>query len=495
MSGIAPLRRGRGRAAAGLAGAAWLLAAGCAGEPGESRAAGRAVAATPVGVVVKEAEAAPGYTLFVPLPFRNTGTAYLVDLEGRVAHDWTFPTSAHVLLARLLENGNLMVMTGLGVRELDPDGGVVWDYEAAWLHHDFLPLPNGNVLLLMLEKKTAAEVVARGGNPENVGAQDLGVDYVVEVRPTGPTAGEVVWRWSAWEHLIQDFDPGKPDYGVVAEHPERVDLNYRLAEAYRAAPAGGHADWLRVNSLDYDPLLDRIALSVRNLGELWIIDRGTTTTEAAGHSGGKAGRGGDLLYRWGNPAAWGGEGDQELWWAHNVQWIEPGLPGGGNVILFNNGAGYPGNRRHHSSVEEVALPVAAAATARNRARRVWRYAAEPPEAWYSARASGVQRLPNGNTLICSAQQGTIFEVTPVGKTVWKYVNPATSSRGRLRQGDPMPIDPRAEARWQSGREVWRNRVYRAHRYPPDHPGVQALDLTPGETVELPAAAQDGGNSR
>ena len=100
----------------------------------------------------------------------------------------------------------------------------------------------------------------------------------------------------------------------------------------------------------------------------------------------------------------------------------------------------------------------------------------------------MQRLPNGNTLICSAQQGTIFEVTPAGKTVWKYVNPATSSRGRLRQGDPMPIDPGAEARWQSGREVWRNRVYRAHRYPPDHPGLRALDLTPGETVELPAAA-------
>ena len=118
--------------------------------------------------------------LFVPLPFQGTGAAYLVDLEGRVAHSWTFPTAAHLLHARLLENGNLMMMTGLGVRELNPDGDVVWDYAAAWQHHDFLPLPNGNVLLLMLEKKTAAEVVARGGNPENVGKQDLGVDC-----PTG----------------------------------------------------------------------------------------------------------------------------------------------------------------------------------------------------------------------------------------------------------------------------------------------------------------------
>ena len=475
------LRRGRGQAA-GLLGAVWLLAVGCGG-------AGHAV--TPVGVVVKEAEAAPGYTLFVPPPFRNTGTAYLVDLEGRVAHSWTFPTAAHVLLARLLENGNLMVMTGLGVRELNPDGDVVWDYEAASLHHDFLPLPNGNVLLLMLEKKTAAEVVARGGNPENVGKQDLGVDYVVEVRPTGPAAGEVVWRWSAWEHLIQDFDPGKPDYGVVAEHPELIDLNYRLAESYRFFEvAGRHADWLHVNSLDYNPQLDQIALSARNLGELWIIDHGTTTAEAAGHGGGKGGRGGDLLYRWGNPAAWGGTGEQELYWAHHVQWIKPGLPGGGNVILFNNGAGYPGNRRYHSSVDEVALPVAGAGyrPVENGARQVWRYAADPPGEWYAARRSGVQRLPNGNTLICSSQQGTMFEVTPAGKTVWKYVNPATS-RGRLRQGDPMPIDPDATRR--SGQEVWSNRVYRAYRYPPDHPGLQELDLSPGETVELPVAATGG----
>ena len=135
-----------------------------------------------------------------------------------MAHDWTFSsTSRH---ARLLENGNLMVMTtDQRVQELNPDGEVLREYSDGWLHHDFLPLPNGNVLLLLQqqqqERKTAAEVVARGGNPENVGERDFGVDYVAEVRPTGLASGEVVWRWSPWEHLIQDFDPGKPDYGVV----------------------------------------------------------------------------------------------------------------------------------------------------------------------------------------------------------------------------------------------------------------------------------------
>ena len=450
MNRIALLRCGRGRAAAGLL-AVLLLAAGCAGGGG---------IVTPVGVAVRsEAEAAPGYTLLVPRPRgQNTTKVLLVDLEGRVAYDWTVPvTSSH---ARLLENGNLMVMTEpWGVRELNPDGGVVWSYAAESMHHDFLPLPNGNVLLLLREKKTAAEVVARGGNPENVGERDFEVDYVVEVRPTGPASGEVVWRWSPWEHLIQDFDPGKPDYGVVAEHPELVDLNYRLAEAYRAAPADWYADWLRVNSLDYNPQLDQIALSARNLGELWIIDHGTTTAEAAGHSGGKGGRGGDLLYRWGNPAAWGGPGEQELYWAHHVQWIKPGLPGGGNVILFNNGNGYPGNRRNHSSVDEVALPVAGAGyrPVENGARQVWRYAADPPGEWYERWMSGAQRLPNGNTLICSATQG-IFEVTPAGKTVWKYPNPAI---------------PSSEDDLESGAGL---RLYRAHRYPPDYPGLQELEL-------------------
>ncbi len=78
-------------------------------------------------------------------------------------------------------------------------------------------------------------------------------------------------------------------------------------------------------------------LSPRHYSELWVIDHSTTAEEAAGEKG-------DLLYRWGNPRAYraGTVSDQQLFWAHNTHWIAPGLPGEGNVLVFNNGDEFQG---------------------------------------------------------------------------------------------------------------------------------------------------------
>jgi hypothetical protein len=124
-------------------------------------------------------------------------------------------------------------------------------------------------------------------------------------------------RCRSSEIPIQDRDPERANFGDVAEHPELVDINgdrhrrrlidgdaraerRRLAalgytdagESERARDMEG-ADWLHTNSIDYDAQLDQIVLSVRNLGEVWVIDHGTTTEEATGHSGGRRGRGGE----------------------------------------------------------------------------------------------------------------------------------------------------------------------------------------------------------
>ena len=433
--------------------------------------------ATPIGLVLNEPGAAPGYTLF---KHKGTKYAYLINLAGRLVHTWELPLMGRH--ARLRENGNLLATDRDRLLEIDPAGKILWDYPVKDRHHDFLPMPNGNVLLLVRERKSRAEVIAWGANPDAVGAGGLRLDYIIEVRPTGPTTGEIVWQWSVWDHLIQDFDPDQANYGIVSDHPELIDLNYRLAES---RPAPGSGNWLHANAIDYNPQLDQIMLSARNFDELWIIDHSTTMEQAAGHTGGKGGRGGDLLYRWGNPAAYraGRAADQQLYWAHQTQWIKPGLPGAGNILLFNNGAGYPGNQRFYSSIDEIAAPGAAAGyqlpAGAAAPPALWSYTAQPPEGWYSDQQSGAQRLPNGNTLIVDTPKGTIFEVTPAGKTVWKYINPTTSN-GPLRQGEPMPF-------LKEG--VWDNALYRAYRYPPDYPGLQNLDLTPGDPIELPAAAR------
>ena len=427
------------------------------------------------GLILNEPEAFDGYTLFNK---RGTKTIYLIDNQGRVVYRWEL--EARTLFARLLENGNLLTFarysdrdSELSVREVDPNGDVLWDCVQGKPHHDFLKMPNGNVLLLSRQRKTPEEVIAAGANPEFIGPDGLMAPHIVEARITGPASCEIVWEWSAWDHLIQDFDSSKANYGVVAEHPELIDINFRLSSTHSE-----ERDWAHSNGVDYNPELDQIILSLRYFSEVWIIDHSTTRAEAAGPSGGKGGKGGDLLYRWGNPRAYraGTPDDQQLFWPHNPQWIAPGRPGAGNILIFNNGWEFTDFQRGYSTVDEIAPPVDGANYRLNSdsayapAEPVWVYTAATPSDFYAPYISGAQRLPNGNTLICDGVHGTFFEVTPAGKTVWKYVNPMTGN-GPLRQGESVPLERS-------------NEVYRAYRYAPDYPGLQGLDLTPGEPIEL-----------
>ena len=63
---------------------------------------------------------------------------------------------------------------------------------------------------------------------------------------TGPTTGRIVWEWHVWDHLIQDHDPAQSNYGVVAAHPELIDVNFPPFP-----PAGGAFN--QIVSIDYDP--------------------------------------------------------------------------------------------------------------------------------------------------------------------------------------------------------------------------------------------------
>jgi hypothetical protein len=100
-------------------------------------------------------------------------------------------------------------------------------------------------------------------------------------------------------------------------------------------------DWTHFNGVAYNADLDQIVLSVHSFSEIWIIDHSTTTGEAAGHKGGRSGKGGDLLYRWGNPRVYraGTVKDQKLFSQHNAHWIPKGYPGEGHLLVFNATAG------------------------------------------------------------------------------------------------------------------------------------------------------------
>ena len=439
-------------------------------------------AARTVGLLVSEPEAMDGYTL---IPGRFNNDVHLIDHLGRVAHSWQFENL--VLHARLLDNGNLLaeIITvadfrriseadDLRIAEVDADSNVVWEYtHSERLHHDFLKMPNGNVLMLARGIKTREEALAAGADPDIVHSEGMLYDYLIEVRPTGSEGGEIVWEWSTWDYLAQNFDATKENYGAPSENTELIGFNFN-----RRGRGG-----LPINGIDYNPELGQIALSARNYSELWIIDRSVSTEDAPTRKGGNAGKGGALLYRWGNPRAYGHgtDANRRLFLQHHTQWIAPGLPGAGNILVFNNGWAYEEDQnRNYSSIEEIAPPVDGYGYRREPGAAypptdpVWTYTAETPTDFYSRIMGGVQRLPNGNTLICEATSGNLFQVTPEGKTVWRYVYPMDGN-APLKQGEKAsPVS----------NDLLYNAVYRAYWYAPDHPGLQKYDLTPGDAIEL-----------
>jgi hypothetical protein len=419
-----------------------------------------------VGLVQNDAAASEGYTLFNRA---NYGDAYLIDNDGFLVHSWPVDGA---LVVYLLDNGNLL----RGPRQLyeyDWDGALVWEYYYGTSHHDIEPLPNGNVLLITKETIQYQDAIAAGRDPALLDG-NLRPLHIIEVQKSGPTSGTIVWEWRAWDHLIQDYDPGKPNYGIVADHPELIDLNFA---------ANGSPDWFHANGIDYNPELDQIVVSNRNIHELWVIDHSTTISEAASHTGGNAGMGGDLLYRWGNPQAYdsGAPGDRQLFYQHDANWVEQGHPGAGDILLFNNGSTRPEGA--YSSVDEIAPPLdgynytidGGPGTAYGPSAPLWIWTADPPESFGSSFYSGAQRLPNGNTLITSGANGVFLEVTFVGEIVWNYISPAGSA-GPLTQGVAVPAAPDIPG--------YDNKVFKCRRYAPDHPGLAGRELTPIAAIEL-----------
>ena len=429
-----------------------------------------------VGLFLNDEASFDGYTLFNQL---NSDTSYLIDNAGKLVHSWE-SSFAPGISVYLLDNGHLLRTarfapggspfnaggTGGRVEEFAWDGTQVWNYVYSTAdhrqHHDIERLPNGNVLMIAWERKTDLEAIAEGRDPGTLPGQ-LWPDHLIEVQPVGASGGTIVWEWHTWDHLIQDFDPTKSNFGVVSDHPELININF----------APGPADWMHVNAVDYNPALDQIIVSSPRFNEVWIIDHSTTSAEAASHSGGSSGMGGDLLYRWGNPRAYdrGDAADQRLFGQHDAQWIEPGLIGAGNVLVFNNGVGRP--QGNYSSVDEFAPPVDEsgdysldAGSAYGPGELVWTYIADPPGDFFASFISGAQRLPNDDTLVCYGPQGTFFETTQDSTIVWEYVSPVTSN-GTTSQGNPPG----------------NNSVFRAYRYPPDYPGLVGQDLTPGDPLE------------
>ena len=423
-----------------------------------------------VGIISNTMNAFNGLTLFAP---NHSTSTYLINNEGLLINEWT---SDYVpgLAVYLLENGNLLRSSAIespsstqtgGFELLTWDNVLIWQFYKGNQHHDIEPMPNGNVLIIVNDIKTYSDAIEAGRNPERLLSNSLRSLSILEISQVGFDSGHVVWEWHAWDHLIQDFDETKANYGNVSSHPELIDINF--------AP-NQYSDWLHTNSVDYNEQLDQILVSNRNTNDIWIIDHSTTSLEASSHEGGASGRGGDLLFRWGNPISYraGQEADQKLFGQHDANWIKDGLNNYQNrIMIFNNGIDRPtGN---YSTAIEINTPLEEDynynildSGAFGPSDELWSYTSPDTFGFFSPRFGSVQRLPNGNSLISNSDMGTFFELDSTDQIVWMYVNPV-SSDGILFQGD-------------SARS---NTVFRCHRYDINYAAFSGLDLSPIGPIE------------
>lgn len=343
-----------------------------------------------------------GYTLYAPL---GQTDVWLVDMAGQFVHHWKLPGEIRVM-AELLPNGNLLCCDITGkeaVPEIAGSAGEIievdWDGKLVWKYED--PYINSHDWCRMENGNTMISHFVP--IPDHIAAKVKGGVPGSEFNGVMwsdcfqeiTPDGKVVWEWLVYEHI--DFD-----------------LDF-------LCPLCSRQIWPLINSLSV--LSDgNILTSFRNVDTIAIIDRST----------------GDLKWRWGRG---------ELGHQHN-----PIMVGNGNVLVFDNGL----HRRdykvdiNYSRVLEVNP---------NTDKIVWEYKDDNSTKLFSCVCAGVQRLPNGNTQICEATKGRIFEVTPGKEIVWEFTNPFYGFYHR-------------------GYIGWTNMMYRAHRYGLDYEGLKGKDLDP-----------------
>jgi hypothetical protein len=337
--------------------------------------------------------------------------AFLMDKSAKLIHEWplsnnlgndAFLEADGRLLASLEADDPKITLGGQGgkLQFIAADGTIEWNFnyssEAAETHHDAELLPNGNVLAMVWERRTQ-EVAANAGSNSQV---DIFPEAIIEV---DPNTNEIVWEWHAWDHIIQDYDDTKDNFGDVAANPQLIDINYVTID---------NGDIMHGNGLAYDPEDDVIYLSVNFFHEVWVIDHSTTTEEASNHTGGNFNKGGDLLYRFGNPEAYKNPMGTRLF--HNNHF--PNLLQGedaGKMLIFTNGNGIG-----QSTVYELQLPTTFSLlpNSDNEPEVVWSFT--DPDL-FAPKVSGAVKLPNGNRMIAEGDYG-IWEVTESGEVVWKF---------------------------------------------------------------------------
>jgi hypothetical protein len=417
------------------------------------------------------------YNLFFPF---TQNTVYLVDNCGQLINKWQDDVGITPGPAcYLTPKGELLVTKAKGssLQDTIRAGGAgefielrSWNNDLLWqfklnngkarLHHDVKYMPNGNILAIAWENFSPEESIKNGRRHDLITEGAVWPDYIIEL---DPKKNAIIWEWHAWDHLIQDHDSTKLNYGKVSDRPERIDINHIYSS--------GQADWMHINGIDYNEELDVIALSVSHFDEVWLIDHSVTPQQAKGRTGGRYGKGGDILYRWGNPLAYkqGKLEDQKLFFQHDVRFINEGKYKG-CISVFNNRF----NTAYSScSIFKPVLNAQKNEFLKQNSRFLpMTYEANfihpvNPNKLRSTGLSNFQLTPNGNIFAFAGGIGYAVEFDESGKIFWEYVVPF--SGGRLLKQFEVPNS---------------NFSFKMEKYQANFEGFKGKDLSQKGYLEL-----------
>jgi len=375
----------------------------------------------------------PGYNFYT-----ISNISYLDDLDGNNIHTWTCSKGKVMGHAHLLRDSSVLFpyiinnngftgtaqMPGGGFQIIKWDGTVSWEYtyysstyvpdhdiEPIYYTNDINEKPSILVICSTVEKGNGKVTSNKIAELKPIGSDSATVNKftsnkIIELKPVGSDSATVKWEWYAYDHHA--------DSGTGTDSAQLLDLKYGYTSSHHWGWFS--SEWLHSNNLSYNPKLDQIILSINFLSEFIILDHSTTSEEAASHSGGKYGKGGDILYRWGCPSNYGCSGTQYLHRPHGACWISnymPGtrkpLPGAGHVLDLSN---------ESEQAYEIALPGTNGVYTRTAKSA---YEPSVPTKTFSPEVGidqgNMQRLPNGNTLIHLGSAGGAAEYDSSGNIV------------------------------------------------------------------------------
>ncbi|MEP0132471.1 MAG: aryl-sulfate sulfotransferase [Eudoraea sp.] len=365
----------------------------------------------------------------------NSNRAFLIDKNANLLFEWplgnnigndVFLLPDNRLLAILEADTPLITFGGKGgkIQFIQKDGTIDWNFDYSTedyiTHHDVELLPNGNIIALVWERMPVQVAIVNG----SVHNRDIYTEAIIEI---DPKTDQIVWEWHSWDHLVQDYDDTKENFGIISDNPQLINFNYTQQQE--------DGDIMHSNGIAYDEVNDLIFMSVNFFHEVWVIDHSTNTMEATSSTGGNYEKGGDLVYRFGNPTAYNNSmGDRLFYNNHFPNLIDTEVSGQKNMLIFVNNM----NNTEQSVVYELQFPniFELLPNTNNEPEIVWSFT--DPEL-YSPKVSGAVTLPNGNRLITEGDFG-FWEVTEGGEVVWKLSSEGFFWRGYHYNKDAPEIE-------------------------------------------------------